>query len=234
MTKFNVHLYREMKLRFDGIEAESPQEAADLARLCTLEGADDFAECDGEDFAALVDVVGDEEFSRSEIIDFEGKRLRKTARSLSDGHRILITVEGGVIQDIEGVPAGIVVEVRDYDRDGDREHPTWSEEHQAFVGVWTGKSPEEAGAKLLSNFAHAEPSPEEKPYSVLLLYPDYANDSGHETYYAFVTALDSLVAVRKAQKAASEAQIGVEIDPDDFAPLLVTEGHHFGEALYNR
>ena len=27
-----------------------------------------------------------------------------------------------------------------------------------------------------------------KPYSVLLLYPDYANDSGTETYYAFVEA----------------------------------------------
>ena len=34
----------------------------------------------------------------------------------------------------------------------------------------------------------ADGDPATKPYSVLLLYPDYANDSGTETYYAFVEA----------------------------------------------
>lgn len=53
-------------------------------------------------------------------------------------HRILITMEGGVIQAIDNIPAGTVIEVRDFDRDGDREHPSWSEEHQAFVGEWEG------------------------------------------------------------------------------------------------
>jgi hypothetical protein len=66
----------------------------------------------------------------------------------------------------------------------------------------------------------------ERPYSVLLLYPDYANDSGLETYYAFVKAPSPLEAVAQAQRQAVEAQDGVVFPPDDFAPLLVTEGYH--------
>jgi hypothetical protein len=73
-----------------------------------------------------------------------------------------------------------------------------------------------------------------KPYSVLLLYPDYANDSGTETYYAFVHSPDAIQAITVAQQQAVAAQIGVDIEPDDFAPLLVTPGHHEGEALFNK
>ena len=68
-----------------------------------------------------------------------------------------------------------------------------------------------------------------KPFSVLLLYPGHANDGGTETYYAFVYAEDSARAVVAARRQASISQIGSEIDPDDFAPLLVTQGHHNGE-----
>ena len=70
--------------------------------------------------------------------------------------------------------------------------------------------------------------------SVLLLYPDYANDSGTETYYAFVEAADPIAAVAQAQRQAVAAQEGVEIEPEDFAPLLVTQGHHASEALFNK
>lgn len=73
-----------------------------------------------------------------------------------------------------------------------------------------------------------------KPYSVLLLYPDYANDGGTETYYAFVAASDPLEAVALAQRQAAAAQEGVDIEPDDFAPLLVTQGHRYGEPLFNK
>ena len=62
MTLYNVHIYREMKLRFDGIEAASPEAAANIARDGLTEDADDIERCDGETFAALVDVVGDEDF----------------------------------------------------------------------------------------------------------------------------------------------------------------------------
>lgn len=64
-----------------------------------------------------------------------------------------------------------------------------------------------------------------RPYSVLLLYPDYANDSGLETYYAFVNAPSPLEAVAQAKRQAVAAQDGVVFPPDDFAPLLVTAGH---------
>ncbi len=73
-----------------------------------------------------------------------------------------------------------------------------------------------------------------KPYSVLLLYPDDQNDSGTETYYEFVTASDPIEAVAQAQRQAAAAQDGVEIDPEDFAPLLVTQGHHYSEPLFNK
>ena len=76
--------------------------------------------------------------------------------------------------------------------------------------------------------------PWETGYSVLLLYPDYANDGGAETYYAFVTAADPIEAVAKAQAQAVATQGGVEIEPEDFAPLLVTRGHHYGEPLFNK
>ena len=70
--------------------------------------------------------------------------------------------------------------------------------------------------------------PAKKPYSVLLLYPDYANDGGHETYYAWVEAADWDTAVAEAQRQAVAANDCVEIDSADFVPLLVTEGHHYG------
>jgi hypothetical protein len=75
--------------------------------------------------------------------------------------------------------------------------------------------------------------PGKKPYSVLLLYPDYANDSGTETYYAFVEAPDPIAAVAQTTRQAVAAQEGVAYEPDDFAPLLVTEGHHASQPLFN-
>ena len=63
-----------------------------------------------------------------------------------------------------------------------------------------------------------------KFYSVLLLYPDWANDDGAETYYAFVEASEPAAAVAEARRQALEANGWTDIDPTDFAPLLVTEG----------
>lgn len=74
----------------------------------------------------------------------------------------------------------------------------------------------------------------DQPYSVLLLYPDDANDSGTETYYAFVTATDPIDAVARAQRQAAEVQEGIDIEPDDFVPLLVTQGHQHSEPLFNK
>jgi hypothetical protein len=72
------------------------------------------------------------------------------------------------------------------------------------------------------------------PYSVLLLYPDYANDSGTETYYGLVEAADPDEAIELAQRQAAASLDGVEMEPDDFTPLLVTKGHHASESLFNK
>lgn len=78
----------------------------------------------------------------------------------------------------------------------------------------------------------ALPEPELKPFSVLLLYPDYLSDNyGEETYYAHVTALNADDAIKVAQTEAAKANTaeGEEFDIRDaqsFAPLLVIEGHH--------
>ena len=62
MTKYNVHIYREMRLTFDGIEADTPEAAAAIARDKPTGDADDIDDCDGENLAALVDVAGDEDY----------------------------------------------------------------------------------------------------------------------------------------------------------------------------
>jgi hypothetical protein len=73
-----------------------------------------------------------------------------------------------------------------------------------------------------------------KPYSVLLLYPDYANDSDRETYYAFVEAPDAIEAVAVAKRDAVAAQgEDMEYEPDEFAALLVIAGHHFDQHMAN-
>ena len=82
MTIYNVHIYREMKLRFDGIEADTPEAAAMIARDRLTEDADDIEDCSGEDLGALIDIAGDDDYEHSVSIDFEAERLRKAAADL--------------------------------------------------------------------------------------------------------------------------------------------------------
>ena len=71
-----------------------------------------------------------------------------------------------------------------------------------------------------------------KPYSVLLLYPDYLSD-GPETYYGFVRACSAAEATGKARfQAARHARRGDDVDRDDLRELaddfqveLVIRGH---------
>ena len=70
-----------------------------------------------------------------------------------------------------------------------------------------------------------------RPYSVLLLYPDDVNDGGSETYYAWVKALDPIAAVAEAQRQALATNEWTDREPDDFVPLLVIEGHHYGQPV---
>jgi hypothetical protein len=82
MTKYNIHLYREMRLEYVGIEADTPEAAALIARQRQTEDADNVEDCNGDELSALVDVAGDEDYSQSVMIDFEGERQRKAAPAL--------------------------------------------------------------------------------------------------------------------------------------------------------
>jgi hypothetical protein len=83
MTKrYNVLIYREMRLVFDDIEADSPENAAAVARDKLTNEAVEIDDCDGLDLSALVDEIGDDQYEHSVLIDFEGERLRKAAQIL--------------------------------------------------------------------------------------------------------------------------------------------------------
>ena len=82
MTLYNVHIYREVRLMFENIEADTPEAAASIARDGLTSDADDIEDCDGDDLTALIDVAGDDEFTQSVNIDFEPERLRKAALKL--------------------------------------------------------------------------------------------------------------------------------------------------------
>ena len=116
----------------------------------------------------------------------------------------------------------------------DRDDEALSSEGPCNVRV---EQPDGAWAKLpRSEWEDELPAddPGQQPYSVLLLYPDYAGHGGTETYYAFVEATDPIDAVAAAQRQAVAAQVVDIDDPTDFHPLLVTEGHHTSEPLFNK
>ena len=68
------------------------------------------------------------------------------------------------------------------------------------------------------------------PYTVLLLYPEYLNDNGDETYLAHVEAANPREAVTVARQEVAEAhtsEYGCSLnDPADMAALIVFPGHH--------
>ena len=90
MPQYNVHLYRVLRLVYEGIEACSHEEAAASACGRLTEDADDIDDCDGETFAALVDVAGDEGYEQSRMIDFEVERLRKAAPLLLEALQAIV------------------------------------------------------------------------------------------------------------------------------------------------
>ena len=52
--------------------------------------------------------------------------------------KIIIHVEGGIIQQISDIPKGVEVEVRDYDTDGtDADRLTDTPDGQAIVSTWS-------------------------------------------------------------------------------------------------
>ena len=93
ITIYNVHIYREMRLVYGGIEADSHEAAAAIAREKPTDEADAIDDCDGETFYACVDVQGDEEYEQSRWIDFEPERQRKVAARLLTVLRVFLEVD---------------------------------------------------------------------------------------------------------------------------------------------
>jgi hypothetical protein len=93
LTTFNVHLYREMRLFFPGIEAPSHEVAASWASQKPDDEAALIDDCDGETLAALVDVAGDEAFEHSRMISFDPAR---------EATHDLVTALGNLCAQIEG------------------------------------------------------------------------------------------------------------------------------------
>ena len=204
MNHYIVHIYREMRLTFGAVEAETPEAAAVIARDMPTGDADDITDCEGESFAALVDRTGDGNYANSRMIDFDAeRRLAQAAPTLLDA----LTISEGFVQWA-------------FDHGADRE-ATAAALHfiQNIIARATAASP---------------PWEADESWSVLLLYPDYASYSGTEAFYAFVKASDALTAVDVAQRQAMAAVDGVAGQPDDFFPLLVTRGHHPSEPLFNK
>src|SRR4029434_375545 len=80
MKTYNVHIYREMRLFFPGIIASTAEEAERLAAEMPSGTAEGLEDCDGENLAALVGVIGREDCQQNWMIDFDP--VRATAPDL--------------------------------------------------------------------------------------------------------------------------------------------------------
>jgi hypothetical protein len=83
MKLYNVHIFREMRLTYGGIEAASHEEAAQIARSRPTDDADSLDDCAGETFGALVDLVGDESYEERRMIEFKPERQHQAAQAAS-------------------------------------------------------------------------------------------------------------------------------------------------------
>ena len=70
------------------------------------------------------------------------KRFQDHARPTTSQSRkiITVTIEGGIVQDVTGVPSGYELHVEDHD-DGDTSHPSWNEGKQCFITIFDGEAP---------------------------------------------------------------------------------------------
>ena len=64
-----------------------------------------------------------------------------------------------------------------------------------------------------------------KPYTVVLLLPDYVAGQYGETYCTHVKAADPKAAIESAQEEARDAHSGIGRLPD-YLPVFAAAGHH--------
>lgn len=110
-TVYNVHVYREMRLFYPDVVATSHEDAALLAAAKRSDDADLIDDCDGESFAALVDVDGDPDYCQSRTIDFPAAQLRNCALELLKALELLIQKSDDLHAAIEGVTDQFETEV---------------------------------------------------------------------------------------------------------------------------
>ena len=96
--RYHVHIYREMRLYFPGIEADSSEAAAELARNLPTADAAYTEDCDGRTLAALVDLDGDTEYEHTIDIDFD-KRPEGPGTVVPTV--VVVSVRGGIVEDID-------------------------------------------------------------------------------------------------------------------------------------
>ena len=152
MTNYIVHIYREMRLVFEGIEADTPEAAAAIARDKLTGDADDIESCDGETFAALVDVAGDKEYGQSRTIDFEPERQRKAAPKLLAACRMVVDRwEGGDLAEAARACSAAIAEAK---ADGFPSNPAEVDVHALLAGrrqiaaVWSVEDVQEVRPDL--------------------------------------------------------------------------------------
>ena len=111
MKTYNVHIYREMRLYYPGIEAESHEAAAYIAVAKCSDEAETLEDCEGENLAALVDVEGDAEYEQSKVIDFMPTLLRNHAEDMLGAIDTLIGKADDLISAIDGTTGQFEAEV---------------------------------------------------------------------------------------------------------------------------
>jgi hypothetical protein len=70
---YNIHIYRKIRLTFEGIEAQTPEAAVRIARDGLTSDADDVDE-DGEDLSALLRIDGDHRLAKRTVLSISKLR----------------------------------------------------------------------------------------------------------------------------------------------------------------
>jgi len=94
-----------------------------------------------------------------------------------ENETVTLIVEGGIVQDVQGIPPGLTVEVRDYDVEPDEDHPSIETEEDGTlvaVHVWEYKEPEEV--EMVMELSDPDDEPEPPPPSSPNPRKEYRHD----------------------------------------------------------
>jgi hypothetical protein len=88
-----------------------------------------------KDMRAELQTLFDEDYDYMEI-DAAIAHAERIATS-APTRTITVRVEGGMVADVDGVPAGYELRVEDFDH-ADDSHPAWNAEKECFVTIYDG------------------------------------------------------------------------------------------------